>query len=76
MHDDSGGEISTMNKNIQNALQYIVNAGGNVTIAGFIEDHDPIGEMLLKDIDGLYEVVEGKMLLSGKGAAALGEATK
>lgn len=35
-----------MTPHSKQALQYIVNTAGNATYANFLEDHDPIGEIL------------------------------
>lgn len=53
------------------ALQYIRNTNGYATIANFDEDHEPIGPMLRRDIDGYFHLVGDKMFLTERGVAVL-----
>lgn len=54
-------------------LQYIVNTGGNVTIAGFDDDWEPIGPMLRRDLMPVFivEQPDGKLALTDAGRDAL-----
>ena len=54
---------------LKQAVQYIHNTGGNATLANFFEDHEPIGEMLWKDLvrEGLAEIHHDKLRLTSKG---------
>jgi len=56
-------------------LQYIVNTGGNVTVAGFDDDWEPIGPMVRRDLMPTYivELANGKLALTDAGRAALSE---
>jgi hypothetical protein len=55
------------------ALGYVINTGGNATIAIFDEDHEPIGPMLRERLmPGLIAVGEdGKLTVTQSGHAAL-----
>jgi hypothetical protein len=54
-------------------LQYIVNTGGNATIATFDEDWEPIGPMLRRDLmpKHFIEGPDGKLALTDEGRAAI-----
>lgn len=61
-----------MNDIQKNALQYVKNTNGGATKAIFIEDHEPIGEMLWADLDGMIcEDENGGIWLTVSGEAAL-----
>ena len=55
------------------ALEYIRNTGGNASFLVFMEDHEPIGEMLWDDLFllGLVDVIDGKVALTEKGISAI-----
>ena len=53
-------------------LQYIVNTGGNVNIAGFDDDWEPIGPKLRSDLMPRYIIeVNGKLQLTEEGKQCL-----
>lgn len=59
------------------ALQYVVNTGANATQDHFIEDHDPIGQVLWDDLqlEGLVTTNKhDKIILTDKGHDVLGGA--
>ncbi len=59
---------------IRRTLQYVRNTGGGATKANFIEDHEPIGEMLWQKLrHGLYvyEDMDGRIQLTDSGNAEL-----
>lgn len=47
-------------------LDYIKNAGGSPTVTWFIEDWEPIGAEVLKELEvaGVVRVVEGRVYLA------------
>ncbi len=50
------------------ALQYIKNTGGNVTKAIFMDDHEPIGHLLWKDVSPMVdESTEGTLTVNAEG---------
>lgn len=56
-----------------NALTYVKNTNGGATKAHFIEDHEPIGPMLLQDLNGLvFEDENNRLRLTDEGKRALG----
>lgn len=61
-----------MNDMQKQALQYVKNTNGGATKKIFIEDHDPIGRMLLADLGGMIREDEnGRIWLTEAGEAAL-----
>lgn len=54
-------------------LQYIVNTGGNATIASLDDDFEPIGPMIRRDAMPRYfvEREDGKLALTAAGRAVL-----
>lgn len=59
------------------ALQYVVNTGANASRDHFLEDHDPIGQVLWTDLEleGLVTLNEhDKIILTDKGHDVLGGA--
>lgn len=65
--------MSDINEHHRKYLQYIVNTGGNATIAGFDDDWEPIGPMVRRDLMPRYiiERPDGKLALTDEGVAAL-----
>lgn len=63
----------TLRKDLLQYLQYVVNAGGNATIATFDDDFEPIGPMVRQELMPTYitEQPDGKLALTDKGNAAL-----
>ena len=60
--------------NHKQALKYVRNTNGGATRAHFLEDHEPIGEMLWKGMSnsGLVRQDEnGRIFLTDEGNAAL-----
>ena len=54
------------------ALQYVKNTNGGATKAHFLEDHEPIGERLWADLDGMIRQDENARIhLTEAGEAAL-----
>lgn len=65
-----------MNNNIRTALEYVRNTNGGATRAHFFEDHEPVGQMLWRDMDNAGYVrtdENGRIHLTGSGIAALKE---
>ena len=63
-----------MNNIQKRALEYVENTNGHATRANFIEDHEPIGDRLLEDLNALIcENTDGNIILSSLGKAALKE---
>lgn len=53
---------------VRQALQYVLNTGGNCTIAVFDEDHDPIGKALREELMPTYLIEScGKLRLTYAG---------
>lgn len=53
-------------------LQYVKNTGGNVTVAGFDEDWEPIGPTIRNLLMPEFLIeVNGKLALTEQGTAAL-----
>lgn len=65
-----------MNSNMKRAAQYVRNTNGGATLTTFIEDHEPIGEILWTSLAkyGYVRIVGNKVVLTERGAAALTEA--
>lgn len=58
------------------ALQYVVNTGGNCTVKIFDSDHAPAGPMLRQDLMPKYmHVVDGRLELTESGRTALSAGT-
>ena len=56
------------------ALQFVKNSGGYATKENFIDDHEPVGEWLWRDLAGYIEVnYDGKIFLTKAGHDALSE---
>lgn len=55
-------------------LQYVINAGGNATIATLDDDFEPIGPMIRRDLMPTFitESPAGKLVLTDAGRATLG----
>lgn len=63
-----------MTPQAKRAIQYVINTGGNCTVAIFDDDHEPIGPMLRKEIMPLYVAEEfGKLYATDVGRAAVSE---
>lgn len=61
-----------MNDTTKHALRYVKYADGNATKKHFIEDHDPIGEVLWSALTGLVWLDENdKILLTEAGKQEL-----
>ena len=56
------------------ALRYIQNAGIGATKRNFLEDHEPIGRLLLKDLKEYYYIYDDILVLTPAGEYAIKEA--
>lgn len=66
-----------MNDIYKRALVYVRNANRGATLADFLDDHAPVGEVLWADLSGLIgEDDNGFLFLTREGEAALAEAEK
>ena len=66
-----------LNQNQLTALQYVKRTGGGATKANFIDDHEPIGELLWGDISGMVrEDHNGRIWLTGRGELELSAGNK
>jgi len=65
--------MSTLTKQEKQALQYLVNTGFNVDVAGFDDDHEPIGELLRVRLmpDYMVEDDQGTLRLTARGEEVL-----
>lgn len=57
------------------ALHYVSNTESNATLEHFIEDHDPIGQVLWDDLQlaGLVDInANGKLILTHNGQQIVG----
>lgn len=48
--------------NIKQALRYVRNTNGGATLADFIEDHEPIGDQLWRDLRHKLYVYEERWM--------------
>lgn len=63
-----------MTPQAKQAVQYVINTGGNCTVAIFDDDHEPIGPLLRKEIMPQYVVEEfGKLYATDAGRTAVGK---
>lgn len=61
-----------MKASTQRALEYVRNTNGGATRDHFVEDHEPIGELLFAEVESFIRMGEGgELLLNEKGEAAL-----
>lgn len=63
-----------MNQSILKSLIYIRNTAGNATLSHFVEDHEPVGPWLWRDVTaaGFAEVnAQGKVALTPAGTELL-----
>lgn len=63
-----------MNSNLRNAMQYIINTNGGADKETFIDDHEPVGHALWRDLTDAGFAKEnpaGAVVLTERGKAAL-----
>lgn len=61
-----------MNDIQKRALQYIENTGGEISVAAFDDDHEPIGPLLRQDLVPKFAAeVNGKLSLTVEGHQAI-----
>ena len=63
----------TVRDELKKYLDYIVNTGSNVDVAGFDEDWEPVGPMVRAELMARYiiEGPTGKLVLTDEGRAAI-----
>lgn len=63
----------TVSEHQKQYLQYVINTGGNATVATLDDDFDPIGPMIRRDLMPTYivEQDDGKLALTDAGREAL-----
>ncbi len=69
------GNVKTVSEHQKQYLQYVINAGGNATIATLDDDFSPIGPMIRNDLVPTFIMVapgSEKLSLTDAGHAALG----
>lgn len=64
-----------MSEYLKQYVQYVLNTGGNVDVAGFDDDWEPIGPRLRADLIPRYVTVNanGKLIVTGDGMRLLGK---
>lgn len=65
--------MQTVSEHQKQYLQYVVNAGGNATVATLDDDFEPIGPMIRRDLMPTFMVEQddGKLALTDAGREAL-----